>query len=241
MRNYIFAFSIILFSATSIKAQDVGLSFSFFFPKNGDFSTPISPFSIRGLGINFSDFLGVQTGFSLYRMTGMNVKGVEFESTKPLVGPNFTLLIPLELVIKLAGSSAELNLKGGGFFFYSFDQQLNYGNLDRAIRDYENLAVVNSDFNFDNSPGFGYQFGAEVVVFLSNGYGVSLEGNYYIGGSKLNLVGSYLGYDIAGNSRQENLNYPDAKVDFTGLEVAIGIIMSGGGGKPKQGKKRRRR
>ena len=241
MRHYIYILAIILFSSSSIKAQDMGISFSFFFPKNGDFSTPISPFSIRGLGVNFTDYLGVQTGFSLYRMTGMSVKDIPFESSKPLVGPNFTLLIPAELVIKLAGSSVELNLKGGGFFFYSFGQQLNYGNLDRAIRDFENLAVVNSDFDFDNSPGFGYQAGAEFVVFLNNGYGVSLEGNYYIGGSKLNLMGSYIGYDAIGNIAQKEANYADAKVDFTGLEVAIGIIMSGGGGGSKQAKKRRRR
>ncbi|MDH5476031.1 MAG: hypothetical protein OEX22_10100, partial [Cyclobacteriaceae bacterium] len=138
MRHYIYILAIILFSSSSIKAQDMGISFSFFFPKNGDFSTPISPFSIRGLGVNFTDYLGVQTGFSLYRMTGMSVKDIPFESSKPLVGPNFTLLIPAELVIKLAGSSVELNLKGGGFFFYSFGQQLNYGNLDRSIRDFEN-------------------------------------------------------------------------------------------------------
>lgn len=220
----------------------MGLSFSFFFPKNGDFSTPISPFSIRGLGFNFTNFLGVQTGASLYRMSGMNVTELPFESSKPIVGPNFTLLIPAELVIQLSTGNLELNLKGGGFFFYSMGQKLNYGNLDRAIRDYENLVVLNSDFTFDNKPGFGYLFGTELVVYLSNGYGVSLEGNYYIGGANLNLAGSYLGYDASGTSLQKNVEYKDSKVDFTGLEVAIGIIMSGGGGGggPKKQKKRRR-
>ena len=246
------AFTIIILLSTSFVAgaQDMGVSFSFFFPKNGDFSTPISPFSIRGLGVNLTNFLGLQTGFSLYRMTGMNITDIPLESTKPLVGPNFTLLIPAEAVIQLGNESVQFSIKGGGFFFYSFDQKLNYGNIDRAIRTQYNLAVVNSEFGFDNKPGFGYLFGSELIVYLANGYGVSLEGNYYIGGSNLNLTGNYLGFDSTGNAAALDnngnptsvaLDYSDSKVDFTGLEVSVGIIMSGGGGGPKRGKKRRRR
>ena len=57
-------------------AQDVGLSFSYFIPRNGYFSTPVSPFSIRGLGFNINRFLAVQTGASLYRMSGLSVKDI---------------------------------------------------------------------------------------------------------------------------------------------------------------------
>ena len=56
-------------------AQDFGLSFSYFLPKNGYFSTPISPFSIRGLGVDLNRFVALEAGASLYRMSGLNVKG----------------------------------------------------------------------------------------------------------------------------------------------------------------------
>ena len=43
---------ILVLSSAAAHAQDVGLSFSYFLPRNGYFSTPISPFSIRGVGFD---------------------------------------------------------------------------------------------------------------------------------------------------------------------------------------------
>ena len=112
----------------ALYAQEVGLSFSYFIPKNGDFSTPISPFSIRGIGVNLNRFIALETGATLYRMSGLNIKDLPFESRNSLLGPNFTILIPAELVFQLKGQRVEFDIKGGGFFFYGFGQNLNYGN-----------------------------------------------------------------------------------------------------------------
>src|SRR5687767_10808321 len=109
----------------SLHSQDFGLSFSYFLPKNGYFSTPVSPFSIRGLGVDLNRFLAIETGASLYRMSGMNLKDLTFESKEPLVGPNFTLLVPVELVLGLKAQRIQFDLKGGGFFFYAFGNKLN--------------------------------------------------------------------------------------------------------------------
>ena len=87
--------------AAEAEAQDFGLSFSYFIPKNGYFSTPISPFSIRGVGVNLNRFISLETGASLYRMSGLNVKDMAFETKDPIVAPNFTLMVPGELVISL--------------------------------------------------------------------------------------------------------------------------------------------
>ena len=215
-------------------AQDFGLSFSYFLPNNGYFSTPISPFSIRGLGFNINRYFAVETGASLYRMSGLNLKDLPFESKEPLVGPNFTVLVPLELVIQLHGTQVQFDIKGGGFFFYGFGQKLNYGNLDRAIRADQQWEVANSEFSFDNNPGFGYHGGAELTVYVTNQVGVSLETNYFVGHAKFPLTGSFSG----GTSTITSLeaSYPEAKIDFTGLEFAIGLIFSSGngGGQPKR-------
>ncbi|MBA4056569.1 MAG: hypothetical protein C0490_17775 [Marivirga sp.] len=217
-------------------AQEFGLSFSYFIPKNGYFSTPISPFSIRGLGFDINRFLALETGASLYRMSGLNVKDLPFETKDPLVGPNFTILVPAELVIQLKGSNIEFDIKGGVFGFYGFGQKINYGNFDRAIRKYEGWEVANSELTYDNKPGWGYHGGVELTVYVTQQVGVSIETNYLMGQSKFPLKGSYTG----GNDTIETktVEYPDAKIDLTGLEFSIGLIFnSGQGGGPK---KRRR-
>jgi hypothetical protein len=222
--------------SNAVQAQEFGLSFSYFIPKNGYFSTPISPFSIRGLGFDLNRFLALETGASLYRMSGLNVKDLPFETKDPLVGPNFTILVPAELVIQLKGSSVEFDIKGGVFGFYGFGQKINYGNFDRAIRKYEGWEVANSDLTYENKPGWGYHAGAELTVYVTQQVGVSIETNYLVGQSKFPLKGSYAG----GNDTLETkpVEYPDAKIDLTGLEFSIGLIFnSGQGGGPK---KRRR-
>lgn len=230
--------TLLTFNVSTICAQEFGLSFSYFIPKNGYFSTPISPFSIRGLGVDITRFLAIETGASLYRMSGLNLKDLPIESKSPLIGPNFTLLIPAELVIQLKGNSIEFDIKGGGFFFYGFDQKMNYGNWDRAIRKHEGWTVANADFTFDNNPGFGYHGGAELTVYVTSQVGVSLETNYFVGDAKFPIQGSYTG----GSGALETIpvDYTDSKIDFTGLEFSIGLLFnSGSGGGPKKPKRRR--
>ena len=219
-------------------AQQFGLSFSYFIPKNGDFSTPISPFSIRGLGVDLNRYIALETGASLYRMSGLGVKDLPFESDKALVGPNFTILVPAEIVFQLKGSSVQFDLKGGVFGFYGFSQKLNYGNFDRAIRKYENWQVANSQFTYKNKPGWGYHAGAELTVYVTQQVGISLETNYLMGDSKFPLDGTYTGGNATLETKQ--VVYSDAKIDLTGLEFSIGIIFdSGQGGGPPRKKRRR--
>ena len=113
----------VLLINTSAVGQQFGLSFSYFIPKNGYFSTPISPFSIRGLGVDLNRFIAIETGASLYRMSGLNMKDLPFETKDALVGPNFTILVPVELVFQLKGQTVEFDIKGGVFGFYGFDQK----------------------------------------------------------------------------------------------------------------------
>lgn len=223
-----------------VQAQQFGLSFSYFIPKNGYLSTPVSPFSIRGVGVNLTDFLALETGGSLYRMSGLNLKDLPFESKDPLIGPNFTVFIPAELVVMLKGGRVEFDIKGGGFFFYGFDNKINYGNLDRAIREHDNLAIVNSNVKFSNSPGFGYHAGAELTIYVTEQVGVAFETNYLVGQAKFPLKGSYTGSTEAGEVNTVPIDYKDAKVDFTGLEFSISLLFDTGGG-PAPGKKSKKR
>lgn len=230
----------LLITTSVVQAQQFGLSFSYFIPKNGYLSTPISPFSIRGVGVNLTDFLSLETGGSLYRMSGLNLKDLPFESKDPLIGPNFTIFVPAELVVMLKAGRLELDLKGGGFFFYSFGNKINYGNLDRAIREDAGLEVVNSDVTFKSKPGFGYHAGAELTVYVTQQVGISFETNYLVGQADFPFEGSYTGSNSTGPPTTTEINYEDAKIDFTGLEFSISLIFDTGGG-PSPGKKTRKR
>lgn len=220
-------FTFLVLNSSHLKAQDVGISFSYFLPKNGYFSTPISPFSIRGVGFGLGNYMAIQTGFSLYRMSGMNVIDMDNLETKdPVVGPNFTLLIPLELVLQYITSTQEFKIKGGGFVFQTFDNRLMNGNIDKAIRNMEGWAVANSDFEFNSSTGFGFFFGAEYIIYVTNQWGLSFEVNYFIGGADFPIKGSYTGGNVAGPLETRTVDYQDARLDFTGLEISLGVIIT---------------
>jgi hypothetical protein len=242
MKKILFIVVALASANTVSMAQDFGLSFSYFLPKNGYFSTPISPFSIRGLGVDLNRFIALETGASLYRMSGMNVKGLPFESKAPLVGPNFTILVPAELVFSLKGGKVEFDIKGGGFFFYAFGNKINYGNLDRSIVKFEQLTVANADVDFDSKPGFGYHGGAELTVYVTSQVGVSLETNYFVGDAKFPMQGTYTGYIDGQPALVTNaIDYDNAKLDFTGFEFSIGLIFSSGNAGPKKPAGKRKR
>ncbi len=223
----IFIFSISLSIQGS--GQDFGISASFFIPKNGYFSTPISPLSIRGISLASAGIFSIDIGGSLYRMTGMSITTNEpIDTRKPMIGPFFNIMIPLEAVISLGNSNTSFLIKGGGFAFYNFGTKLNYGNIDRAMADYLNLEVANADFSFNNNIGFGYEFGLELIQYINRQFGITLGANYYIGGSNLNLKGTVKGVDINGNLSVTDVDLSEARLDYTGLEISVGLLFSSG-------------
>ena len=225
-RRFILSLAILFCTSTLGFSQEFGLSFSYFLPRDGYFSTPVSPFSIRGLGVNLNEYFALQTGGSLYIMPGLNVIDLPFESRRPIMGPSATIFIPAELVVQFAGRTQEFNIKGGGFAFYSLFPRLHEGNLDRAIRKFEGWDLANSDMDFDNNPGVGFHFGAEYVYYFRK-FGLSLEVNYLMGSSNLGLSGNYTGGTLPDNFETKEVSYDDAKVDFTGFEISIGVIVGG--------------
>ncbi len=209
------------------QAQNMGVSFSFFFPKNGYFSIPVSPFSIRGVGFNITNNLAIETGGSLYLMSGMNISDLPFESRQPLMGPIFNIMVPLELVLQFGTRDFEVRFKGGGFAFYNFSSKINYGNMDRALARFYNFTIANSELDFDNKIGLGYEFGLEYIQYFNRNFGITIGANYYIGGAKLNLRGQVTGSNPGSDPVSTLIQYPDARLDYTGLEISLGILFGG--------------
>lgn len=210
-----------------LHAQDLGLSFSYFIPKNGYFSVPVTPFSLRGVGFDLNRFFAIESGFTLYRMSGMGVIDLPWESKNPLIGPFFTLMVPVEGVISFSFNNSAIKLKGGGFVFYNFGTKINEGNLDRELREYLDWEVLNSDFSVSNNIGLGYHFGVEYIIYFSKKFGLSFEAYYLSGNSPMDMKGSYIGIPEDGDFlTQDSVEYPDAKLDFTGYEFSIGVLFS---------------
>ena len=224
---YMLCLGLVLCCIAPTRGQEFGLSFSYFFPKGGHFSNPVSPISLRGIGLNFTEYFSVETGFTLYRMAGMNVKDLPFESNDPLMGPFFSFFVPLEGVITLGTEQLNVQLKGGVFTYYNFDNRVNYGHFDRAIANFEGLEVVNADLNFDNNFGFGVRFGSEFTFYVNKKFGITLEGYYLIGGSDLNFRGEYTGGSASTPLETVQVDYAGSKLDFTGLEISIGVVFGG--------------
>jgi hypothetical protein len=214
-------------SSSSLFSQDFGLSFSYFIPKDGYFSVPVTPFSVRGIGVDINRYLAVETGGSLYRMSGMNVREVPFESQVPVIGPFFSIMVPLELVISIPIGAPVFKLKGGGFGFYNFATKVNEGNLDRVLLDYTGWQVLNSNYSVKNNFGYGYHFGAEILFYFSDQFGLSLEAYYLDGGSKLDMRGGYKGIPVDGDMiTTVREDFPDAVLDYRGYELSLGVIFS---------------
>jgi len=219
---------IMLFSALNTShGQDLGLSFSYFIPKNGSFSVPVTPFSIRGVGFDITKNIAIESGFTLYRISGMGVKNLPWQSEKPLIGPFFSILVPAELVFTIFFDNQAFKVKGGGFAFYNFGTNINEGNLDRELLEYTGWEVLNSDFQVSNHPGFGYHFGAEYIIYLSKKFGISLEAYYLAGQTKLDMRGTYKGLPPdAASLTEETVEYDEAMLDFTGYEFSIGLLFT---------------
>ena len=98
--------------------------------------------------------------------------------------------------------------------------------MDRALVEYLDWAVANNNFQFKNNIGYGYEFGVEYIQYFSRRFGISLGANYYIGGSKLDIRGPVTGATEQLGVITIEQDYPDAKLDYTGLEISIGIIFS---------------
>ncbi|QLH34288.1 MAG: hypothetical protein HWD62_19475 [Cyclobacteriaceae bacterium] len=82
-----------------------------------------------GVGVNLTRVIALETGFSLYRMSGMNMLGLPFETKDPLLGPNFTLFVPAELVLEFKGKQAEFDIKGVALPFMDLIRSLTLETL----------------------------------------------------------------------------------------------------------------
>lgn len=215
--------SILLLSITYLGTQAQGISFSYLIPKNGYLSAPVSPFSIRGLGIG--NIVGIETGASLYNVPGLGMKDLDFQASEPLVGPHFAILVPADVFVKIPTGPLITKLFAGGFGWWNINTRPNSGNIDRALRTYEEWEVLNGNWTIDDRIGYGWLAGIEFQLALSDQLTLTTEASYLNGSSKTNISGSYTGGSSGTALTTKQLN-DDGAILLEGLEISIGVIMN---------------
>ena len=119
-----------------LSAQGIGVSFSYLLPRNGWFSHPVPPLSLRDIGVDIGRYLGVAGSLSLYSIRGMGLKdqaGNPIDTAEPLVGPFFSLLASGIVKVQVPIRKLQLQAGGGVFGCYNIDPPLMTGNLDRYL------------------------------------------------------------------------------------------------------------
>ncbi|MEQ8417018.1 MAG: hypothetical protein RIB71_21230 [Imperialibacter sp.] len=201
-----------------------GISFSYLVPKKGYVSAPVSPFSVRGLGYYFGP-VGIETGGSIYSMSGLAMDKLPFEADKPLTGPHFSMLVPVELAFKVDTKIVTWRIRGGAAGIWHINPRLNEGNLDRALRDYEGWDVANADATIKTKIGLGWIAGTSFEWHIAKEFSVSTEVSYLSVASAATLTGDYIGGVQGGSLETKAIDFPDARVSLEGFEISLGVTL----------------
>lgn len=227
------AFLILLFLLiTILSVQGIGVSFSYFLPRNGWFSHPVTPVSLRDIGPDFGRFLGVAGSLTLYSIRGMGItdeQGNPIDSGGPLVGPFLSVLGSAVAKVQIPIRQLRLEARGGVFGCYNIDPPVMTGNLDRYLATATPPTVyeaVSSSVSADGRWGWGWVWGGKATYFIKGQLGIALGANYYLGGSDLELTGSY----EAAEAGQPPVTVPalppilsSARLDYSGWEIILGL------------------
>jgi hypothetical protein len=226
--------ALLLLLLTVFTVQGIGVSFSYFLPRNGMFSHPVPPLSVRNIGGEFGRYLGVAGSLSLYSIRGMGIRNAEGEPIDtggPLVGPFLSVLSSVVGKISVPVRQLKLEASGGIFGCYNIDPPLVTGTLDHYLTTATGTTyeAVSSSVSSAGRWAWGWVFGGKATYFVMGQLGIAVGANYYLGGGDLNMSGSYDAYD-AGIQVLDNeplpINLQNARLDYSGLEIVLGVEIA---------------
>lgn len=215
--------SLLLF-ITSLTTLSQGLSTSILLPKGGSIGIPVSPISIRGVGLG--EKAGIESGFTFYSIPALALSGLSFDTPKPLIGQTYSVLIPVELFARVDFKAVAIKAMAGGFFNWKIASKLNDGNLDRALLQYENWKTSTSTAQLDLKSGLGLMGGMELEWRVNRQFSLTTECQYLYGVHKGTLKGAYTGGDEL-VFETKTLNEQNLKAQMQGLELSVGVKLKG--------------
>lgn len=205
--------------------QNIGFGFSYLFPRGGNFSAPVSPISLRGVGFRLGPVM-IESGIIWYRMAGLGVQGLPFTYDEAITEPFNSFIIPLTAGIELGGKDLSFIPRVGAFYAINTLYDPREGAFSRGferINPAYELVWTNTSLEQNNT--FGFFTGIEAVVRVSEKVKLKFGTNYYLGSSALDPNGSYTALRKDGTIERGLFDFPNTDLDFTGLEFTIGIAI----------------
>lgn len=217
--------ALVLCLSLQLQAQQVGLGFSFLFPRGGNFSAPVAPVSIRGVGLR-SGPVFLETGLTWYRMSGLGVQGLPFNYDEALTEPFNSFLIPLNIGLEIGGRDVKFLPRIGGFFAVNAHYTPREGAFSKGFSKLRtDFDLVWTETSLEQNNTFGLLAGVESVIRIRDGLGLRLGVNYYLGRSALNPSGNYTALLRDGTVERGTFEFPDTDLDYSGWELMIGISI----------------
>ena len=218
---------ILLFSTIGLgSAFSQSVGFSYFFPKDGYFSNPVSPISFS-MPFKFGNFIQVSPGIGLSNIGGMSMTGFPdgYNSAQALVGPFQSLELNLIPALVLPFKNVKFYFSGGLFGFASLNSRMIEGNFNSLLAEANNFDFVHTNTVIDKKAiGWGYVFGFKVSFKVTKSAWGYIGVNYYMGDQKMALNGTY---DAVSNNVVSNgtFSFPDAALLYDGLQISVGAIL----------------
>ena len=159
----------------------------------------------------------------------MQIRSLPFGSSgKPLMGPFLSLAMGFCPMIKIPLSKDKfiLELNGGWLGFQNIRPKIMTGNMNELISLSHGLSNVSSEWDFKNKFGSGWMYGGGLLYFINEKIGLKFGAQYHDAEGKIDLKGSYNGFDLGGTKVvDKDLNYDDARLDYRGLSVSVGVVI----------------
>ncbi|MEI6764961.1 MAG: hypothetical protein WCM76_04920 [Bacteroidota bacterium] len=222
---YSIIISILFCCCLPAKAQ---IGVSYFFPEHGSFSVPVAPFSYtQQITFRRVQWIKLIPGAAIYTIGGMSVKGLPdgYNGNQPLMGPFHSVMLSFMPALSLPLGSVDIDFQGGYFGCYNILPQINEGNFDRMLAKREGWDACTSDFSFKNNIAHGFVFGMTFNIWISRDRAICPGVMYYMGGSKLDLNGSYTGGKLGDPVVTKTASFSDSKLNYRGFEVQIGLQL----------------
>ena len=214
-----------LFLLLSFASKAQGISVSYLIPTDGYLSAPVSPFSVRGLRLPFSRFMGLQGGATLYNFPGLPIDDMEFEYNEPMRGSTFGVIVPAELYVGGKFGKVQVIASGGVFGLFFFNDRMIEGNWDRGYADFRGWEVANGNVSLDNKGGYGWLGGLEFEVPVTRQYSITFGAHYLYGSAASSISGEVTGGTTANGLVTEAIGYLDASSRLQGLEISFGVAF----------------
>lgn len=218
-------FTFLCFLLLSLASLSQGLSVSYLIPQNGQLAAPVSPFSVRGLRLPLLNNMGIQTGGTLYIFPGLPVEGLPFSSEESLRGASLGLILPVEAYVGFKSNGVQVLFSGGVFGIGFFNNRINQGHWDRAIRDFNEWDLVNGELQLDNRLGYGWISGISIDIPITRKYALSFGVNYLSAQVNSPIGGIIEGITSSNQRINETLDYNDAYTLLQGLEISLGVSL----------------